>query len=380
VAVFILTGKLGAGKTLCAVGKMRDALLENKRVATNIDLWLENLINVDSKRCEVLRLPDKINAEAIDSIGMGSDKFGEEHNGLMVLDEGGLMFNSRDYRQQHIKDFIQWMVHARKKRWDIILIIQHVEALDKQIRDMFGEHLITCLRTDRINIPFLGFILKFLTLGTFETPRLHLAITRYGLTAKDPVTDKDAYRGTTLYDAFDTEQKYDFNEERGTFLYLPPYYTVGRYVSARATLMEKWKTRLANFSKGTIKKRKFFLLTVLIGLLIGRYGLPSIPDTQPTVATESKQKPRDLPSSGFSLTGSAPNSSALESLHPLEGISITGVMESDGKKTYFFQRFGEPVPAPKGYSLVPHSDFSATLIKDNKQYLITSNPFILDEL
>lgn len=379
MAVYICTGKLGAGKTLCAVGKMRDAILENRKIATNIDLWLENLINVDSKRCEVYRLPDKISREAIDSVGMGSDKFGEENNGIMVLDEGGLLFNSRDYRQQHIKDFISWMVHARKKRWDIILIIQHFEALDKQIRDMFGEHLITCLRTDRIKIPLFGFLLNVLTLGNFSTPRLHTAITRYGTTAKDPVVDKDYYRGTDLYDGFDTEQKYDFNDDSGTFLYLPPFYTVGRYVSTRSSQLEKWKARFADFSKAPPRKRKFFLTAVLTGLLLGRYWLPSVPELEePKQLVENEEQ--KTPKSGFSLSAGmdamngSPDSEQVN-YHPLHGLSLTGAYVSDGQYYYFWQRYGESAKPPQGYKLTPVSEFKAILKKDDELHEITGQPY-----
>jgi len=45
MAVYFLTGKLGSGKTLCAVGKIRDYLEEGRAVATNLDLNLDELLN-----------------------------------------------------------------------------------------------------------------------------------------------------------------------------------------------------------------------------------------------------------------------------------------------------------------------------------------------
>ncbi len=44
MAVNFLTGKLGSGKTLCVVGKIRDYLKQGRRVATNLDLNLTAML------------------------------------------------------------------------------------------------------------------------------------------------------------------------------------------------------------------------------------------------------------------------------------------------------------------------------------------------
>ena len=44
MAVYVVTGKLGAGKTLVAVGKIKDKLNQGCKVATNLDLNLDKLI------------------------------------------------------------------------------------------------------------------------------------------------------------------------------------------------------------------------------------------------------------------------------------------------------------------------------------------------
>ncbi|MFK4136821.1 zonular occludens toxin domain-containing protein, partial [Pseudomonas luteola] len=37
MAVYFVTGKLGSGKSLVAVGKIRDYMIAGRRVATNLD-------------------------------------------------------------------------------------------------------------------------------------------------------------------------------------------------------------------------------------------------------------------------------------------------------------------------------------------------------
>jgi len=46
MAVYVVTGKLGAGKTLVAVGKIQDKIVSGCRVATNLDLRIHNLPRV----------------------------------------------------------------------------------------------------------------------------------------------------------------------------------------------------------------------------------------------------------------------------------------------------------------------------------------------
>jgi len=58
MAVYFVTGKLGSGKTLCCVGKIRDYMQQGRRVATNLDLRLEGIMS-DQQRQSVLRVPDK---------------------------------------------------------------------------------------------------------------------------------------------------------------------------------------------------------------------------------------------------------------------------------------------------------------------------------
>ena len=59
MAIYFVTGKLGAGKTLASVGRIRDYLNKGSQVATNLNLNLENLISKKSKMARVTRLPDK---------------------------------------------------------------------------------------------------------------------------------------------------------------------------------------------------------------------------------------------------------------------------------------------------------------------------------
>ena len=124
MAVYVVTGKLGAGKTLVAVGKIKDKLNQGCKVATNLDLNLDKLIGENAKATRCYRIPDKPVLADLESIGTGTDSYDENKNGLLVLDECGTWFNARSWNDKSRQDVINWFLHARKLGWDIIFLIQ----------------------------------------------------------------------------------------------------------------------------------------------------------------------------------------------------------------------------------------------------------------
>ncbi len=230
--VYVVTGKLGSGKTLACVGKIKDYLVQGRRVASNLDLNLNNLVGNYARKCEIFRVPDRPQAHHLQSLGLGYDgEFsGEERNGALVLDECGTWFNSRDWNAAGRKELLDWVIHARKMRWDVYFIIQDLEVMDKQARLMFAEHVVYCRRSDRFSIPIISSIWKIFTDNPLPFPKVHLGFVKYGDTQNAQVVDRWMYRGTDLYDAYDTAQIFTENGQE-LYQYLPPYYTHGRYTN-----------------------------------------------------------------------------------------------------------------------------------------------------
>lgn len=265
MAVYCVTGKLGAGKTLVSVSKIREYLNSGRTVATNLDLNLENLVNPFAKKTKVFRLPDVPDSNSMNAIGLGYEgEFkGDDHNGLIVLDECAKWLNSRDYRDKNRKGLIDWMIHARKKRWDIIFIIQDIDAMDKQFRDLFCEYGVFCRRMDRYHIPFLSPIFKLFTGKPLTPIRLHVGIVKYGFAESSPVVDRWWYRGTDLMEAYDTEQGFSELDSCGLYSFLSPYKIYGQFISKK----EVFKN--AVLSTGKIP----FLIG---GILLGSFGLKAL--------------------------------------------------------------------------------------------------------
>lgn len=233
MAVYIYTGKLGGGKTLCAIGRIKEKLQSGCTVATNVDINLVKMCSVDNKDVRILRVPDKPKIEDLKSIGIGNTSYDESKNGLLVLDECGTWFNSRNWNDKARKPVNDWFLHARKLGWDVILIIQNISLLDSQARDALAEHTAFCSRMDRINIPFIGAFFKAFTGDRLPLPRLHMAKIVYGTSPRDLISDRHVYRGNDLFACYDTKQMFLDDYAHGVYSLLTPWHTRGRYLKEK---------------------------------------------------------------------------------------------------------------------------------------------------
>lgn len=228
MSVYAITGKLGSGKSLVSVGRIMTYLAKGRRVASNLDLHLDRFFGQRS-RVDYLRLPDFPLIADLNMIGVGNDSLDESKNGLLVLDEVGVFLNSRDWDDKTRKAIIAWLLHSRKLGWDVILIVQDVSLIDKQIRCSLLEHVGVCKRTDRLRIPFIGGLLKFLGLP-YRPPRMHMCSIKYGVEIHALIVDRWFYRGAVIQNCYDTRQVFTANYAHGLYTVLSPWLVTGRYL------------------------------------------------------------------------------------------------------------------------------------------------------
>jgi hypothetical protein len=227
VSDYIVTGKKGDGKSLVCVGKIRDALLAGRAVATNLDLNLEKLLPVGTRNVRCYRLPDYPSVDDMLAIGVGSDKLDESTYGLIVLDEMAVWMNAREWGDKRRQALLNWFVHSRKYRWHSMFIAQALDQLDKQFRSALADHQVRCRRLDKLRIPFLGAMCKAAFGFEPRPPKIHTAVVRYGMEHTALVSDRWTYRGHDLYPAYNTEQVFDADYPHGIFSYLSPWHLEG---------------------------------------------------------------------------------------------------------------------------------------------------------
>ncbi|CAA32519.1 gene I product [Lineavirus I22] len=236
MAVYVVTGKLGAGKTLVAVSRIQRTLAKGGIVATNLNLKLHHFPQVGryAKQCRVMRIADKPTLEDLEAIGRGNLSYDESKNGLIVLDECGTWFNSRNWSDKSRQPVIDWFLHARKLGWDVIFIIQDISLMDKQAREALAEHVVYCRRLDKLNIPIIGGLISVLSGGRLPLPKVHFGIVKYGDNPQSLTVDKWIYTGTDLYAAYDTKQIFTSDRELSPpFCPVSPYYTHGIFAVKR---------------------------------------------------------------------------------------------------------------------------------------------------
>lgn len=230
---WIIQGVRGEGKSLAAVGKIREYMLRGCPVATNLDLYLEHLLPEDNSTL-AYRLPDHPRLCDFQMLPPAYDpKYkGEDKNGLLVLDELGTWLNARNWNDKTRLQLLNWLFLSRKDHWDIILLAQDYEMIDTQVRTTLCDFLVQASRLDRQRIPYIAPILRFFGLsGMF--PRVHRYYVYYGMSQQTAPVETWTFTGKDIYDGYDTNQKFKDGMEplggtlvdmRATYSYVPANY------------------------------------------------------------------------------------------------------------------------------------------------------------
>lgn len=261
-----ITGKLGQGKTLAAMAQIKLRIERGCTVATNCDIFLDKMFGQKTDKPRVIRIPDKPTIEDLEIIGRGYDsKYGydESKNGLLVLDECGTWFNSRNWQDKTRMAVNNWMLHARKLGWDVYLIVQDISIIDNQARDALAAGVARCKRLDKIRIPWIGSITKSLMGWELRPPKVHSARIEDDLGL---LLDRWVYRGTDLYHCYDTRQAFRSDYPHGVHSLLTPWHRFGRYLRPS-------KNRTMRLTKIYFKKHSRTAL-LCFGMLLGSaFGL-----------------------------------------------------------------------------------------------------------
>lgn len=200
---------------------------EGRRVASNVDLRLEHFSK--DQRARYVRLPDKPSASDLEAMDHGNpESYDEDRNGVLILDELGTWLNSRSFQDKGRAPLLDWLIHARKLGWDVYLIVQDANMIDRQVRESLIEYQCRCMRMDKVRIPLIGGLIKDV-LGVFGwrggyLPRFHLVAARVGSGTSAFVAERWQYRGDWLHKAYDTRQVFRADYPHGVHSVLHPGY------------------------------------------------------------------------------------------------------------------------------------------------------------
>jgi len=175
--ITILQGTMGSGKSATCTAMAFDHLKKGGVVATNfklVDGWSyelarHSIFGMFSERLRCLNAASHYNRhffvnslDAIRSIDPKQlaerdlatvDGKYQEGQGLLILDECQLIFNSRKWEKNF--SWIEFFTQSRKLGWDVLLVAHSMDMVDSQIRPLI-EFEARFRNLQRVRIPILG--------------------------------------------------------------------------------------------------------------------------------------------------------------------------------------------------------------------------------
>jgi len=227
---YAVTGKKGSGKGLFCAGLIRDALRAGKKVATNMDISLAEMLPVTS-RATLYRLPDCPTVDDLLGIGKGNEIIDDDLNGIIVLDEASKFFNARAWGDKARQPLLDWLIHSRKLGWDVYYQMQGLEQVDKQLRTTQIEYHIAVKNTKMWPIPLVTPLLGLFGMNV-RFPRMNIGIIKQGCDRDSLIVGRKFFRSKELFTSYDTRQVFMDRENPGCcglHSLLSPWHTVGRH-------------------------------------------------------------------------------------------------------------------------------------------------------
>ncbi|NQZ22468.1 MAG: hypothetical protein HRT53_10460 [Colwellia sp.] len=395
-------GSRGSGKSKYSVERMQNRLKSGRAVATNLDLFLDKLMP-DNPKAHYVRLPDfprssdlLILDNAYPELDHDDPKtYDDTKFGCVVLDELLTSFNSRTWNDPDRVEVVNWIVQSRKYGWDLCLIGQSIDGVDKQIKETVIDELYSFRSSQNM---FGGVIwnIFFKPWWTKLVPKFHIC-TRYDGRKKDKnqKIGGDHFRRNDLHDCYKTGQQFKKDvrlvaprtgskmieiDDRASYSVLHPHY----FGLPEAEELEKSAEQSAEtkpeIPKELIAKGKaievqtspYFLLALLV-VFSGIYYFINDWSAQQTI---KKNKP-DIPLSTFDKGDFFTNSVDALKNSDLGQIFINcSQHRSDGVFDYCFNNANGDIVRPEnaGYKVLYKSECHAKLVRGKTQLDTYCNP------
>lgn len=144
--IFLYSGTPGSGKSLHTASQIYWRLRNNKPVLANFDIALEK-VKKRPKRPLPFEYKDNLELTPQYCVQYARNYFSgkkrvKEGKLLLVIDECQILFNSRDWNKPGRTDWLKFFTQHRKYGFDIILIAQFDEMIDKQVRALIEYEVI----------------------------------------------------------------------------------------------------------------------------------------------------------------------------------------------------------------------------------------------
>lgn len=153
MAIEIYTGFVGSGKSYHATERgceIADAPKGKRWVISNFPIkpkkkllakipYFKKLIKEQYNKPRWIYKPnEELTVEYLIKTSREKGFYGNESSCLIIIDEAGIMFNSRDWniKPEERKAWIKFLAQSRKFGYDVVFIAQDVRMMDRQIRSL----------------------------------------------------------------------------------------------------------------------------------------------------------------------------------------------------------------------------------------------------
>lgn len=134
--ITLYTGSVGSGKSYHATDLGKD-WVKNRHVIANFPLKFGKSKR-QQQQAERWIFHDELTVEFLIAKSIEKGWYGKESQCLVIIDEAGVIFNSRDWQTagDHRKNWIKFLSQSRKFGYDFIFVAQSDRMIDKQIRGL----------------------------------------------------------------------------------------------------------------------------------------------------------------------------------------------------------------------------------------------------
>lgn len=191
------------GKSVYGVGHALEYLHRGCRLVTNFPLnqdAIEKTRGRNIKKARVTFCSPRPTSAELYALGEGwhpDHPNNEDYAGLIIFDEAGTWIGSRTWDDKDRQEIIKWFTLSGKLGWDVLILVQNPDLLDKAIRNSCIELFGMVMRTDRVKLP----------LG-IRLPRFHAVKFRYGTELNAPKAFSKLYRGSSCFPYFETHHMF----------------------------------------------------------------------------------------------------------------------------------------------------------------------------
>lgn len=385
-----IEGVKRSGKTKYAIDLIHDYLKRGRTVATNLDLYLDKMGNI--KNPHVIRIPD--HPRSIDLLNLGAgypeleesdSNYDESKNGLVVIDELLTHLNSRSFKDKDRLAIVSWFVQMGKYGWDLVLIGQDFEGVDKQLRDTTIDQLVNVKSgANYFGFGFLNAVAHKL-FDVFKVPKFSVARFYDGKSKTRKAQGYQFYIKSWCHPWYNTAQKFlpdlmntkrgDLVDMRAVYSMVPTEQLKKWYLITDKVKEVKEKT-LAENKEGNTKSEPILKNWQKFGLgLLAVYGFyyffsgSDSSDTQQEQTIKTDVKNNQLPNAD--IKDNTPEF--------LKGIYITCTVTTSNNKEYCFEKEGQPFyPENLDIYVVGVSQCSANLYFNKSPYKVYCNPKRVD--